>query len=107
MKKLIVLFLCVTCAAQITQIPGLRERLFKTKPSVDLKGSSVRVTSGELFLDRNAILHWEIYGATGKIVDRGELLLDRPMLRSWMNSDTPVDWLRSNILQVINLQSDE
>jgi hypothetical protein len=86
---------------------NLRERVFKTRPNADIKGSIVRVTSGELFLDRTAVFRWEVYGASGKIVDRGSLDLTRSMLREWMSSDEPVAWIKTNVLNFVNLTEAE
>jgi hypothetical protein len=102
---LLAAFLCVAVCAQ--GVRGLTERIFKTKPNSELKGSMVRVFGGTLYVDRNAAFIWEVYNANGRLIDRGELLLDRPLLRQWMNSDEPVAWLRTNVLNHVQLESND
>lgn len=107
--KRITLFVALVCiaVAAIAQSVGLSERIFKVKPSPDIRGANVKVVCGRLYLDRTAVIHWQILGAAGRTIDTGSIVLDRPMLRAWMNSDEPVLWLRTNVLNAVQLESND
>ena len=107
MKRASILFAALLCIAVFAQNAGVVERVFKTKPSADIKGSTVHISAGTLYLDRQATFVYTVFNASGRSIDRGVLTLDRPLLRQWMNSDEPVAWLRTNVLNHVQLESND
>ncbi len=98
MKKIIALLSMLFCAVALAQTPFVREVLFKVKPNADINASTIRVTSGELALNRTATFNVELYSATGRIVDRQSVTLARADLRQWFASANPTVFLKGLIL---------
>lgn len=106
-KNLILLCLLLSLASAQEIANRLSTLIFKVKPSANLRGATIRITSGELFLDRQASFNIEVYNANGKMIEVTTLNLDRQQIRQWMNADDSRSWLRSNILSQVALEKDE
>ncbi len=98
MKKLFIIILVLVSIGVLAQNTFVREALFKVKPNANLNGSTLRVTSGELALNRTAQFNVEIYNVSGKIVDRTLVILSRQELRQWFSSTNPTVFLKGLIL---------
>lgn len=108
MKKLLLILSAIAGVAALAQtVPGLvRERTFKTLPNSNLNASTIRVTSGELGLNRVAVFNVELINTNSAIVDRIAVTLSRPELRQWMNSTNPAAVLKTIIISKLAVQED-
>ncbi len=97
MKK-IILALFVGSIIVAAQTPFVREALFKIKANSNLNATTLRVTSGELALNRTATFNVELYSAQGKIIDRQVVTLGRIDLRQWLSSTNPTVFFKGLIL---------
>ena len=98
MKKLILLLSVIACSVALAQTAFVREALFKVRPNANINASTIRITSGELALNRTATFSVELYSAQGRIVDRQTITLKRADLRQWMASGEPTAFLKGLVL---------
>jgi hypothetical protein len=85
----------------------VREGTFKVNPNANISAATIRVTSGELFLNRTASMNVETVNTNGVIIDRATILLTTPQLRAWMNSTNATADLKKFILNKLSTITDD
>jgi hypothetical protein len=85
----------------------VREGTFSVKPNANISAATIRVTSGELFLNRTASMNVETVNTNGVIIDRTTVLLTTAQLRAWMNSTNATADLKKFILNKLSTITDD
>lgn len=105
MKKYILILTAVlgVCALADQLVAPMREIVVPTNRHVNLNADSIRITVSEFTLDRQVLLNVEKRGTNDVIIDRELIRMTPAQLASWVNAGNPNAFLRTFILNRLNL----
>jgi len=63
-----------------------REAIWQVKPNSEVNAATMRITSGELFLDRKATFCVELWTTNSLIIDKEFVTLGKAALKQWLDS---------------------
>lgn len=112
MKKLHILiasavFCSLILLAQTTNLTKIRETIWQVKPNSEVNAATMRVTSGELFLDRKATFTVELWTTNSLIIDKESVTLGKAALKQWLDSTNASLTLKKLILNKLDRVTDD